>query len=369
MRRHFLLTAVAQIAVDRRTVLAVIIATVVASVALPSLAPAAPPAPVTATLSMPESLVRVYAGEPPRSVADLRLMNQYQNGLVAKLLPTTVAVQVGPTQGSGVIVNSEGYVLTASHVARRPGMRARIILADGRRVSGRTLGMDKNMDAGMLKIDTPPDVVGKQQWPYATMGSDRDVHAGVWCLTLGHSGGYEDDQPRPGVRLGRVLRVSGRAIETDCKLVGGDSGGPLFDMHGHVIGINSRIGADLDKNIHVPIDTYRTSWDRLIHGEAWGDLANVVGRPKPAIGVIREENSDTARVETVVPDSPAEHAGVRPGDTIVRLDDQNINSFSQLAQLVQRREPGDEIQLELLRDGKPVHLKLVLGFMTQQDQK
>ncbi|MCL6480244.1 MAG: trypsin-like peptidase domain-containing protein, partial [Firmicutes bacterium] len=72
------------------------------------------------------------------------------------------------------------------------------------------------------------------------------------------------------VRLGRVQWRNENLIRTDCTLVGGDSGGPLFDMHGKVIGIHSRIGPSLATNLHVPVNTYRQTWDRLAQGEVWG---------------------------------------------------------------------------------------------------
>ncbi len=323
-----------------------------------------------AATPMPPRLAKIYAGDVPSSAADLHLMDAYQQKLVKKLTAATVAIQVGPTQGSGVVVTADGYVLTASHVARRPGMRARIILSDGRQVRGTTLGMNKNIDAGLIKIDTSPAAIGKPAWPHAAMGQTASLRRGSWCLTIGHAGGFQPDRMAPTVRLGRILHISKRAIETDCTLVGGDSGGPLFDMQGHVIGINSRIGADLDKNIHVPIDTFRVTWNRLTSGESWGDLANIVGRPKPAagsskaaIGVMRPANSDDPKVETVLPNSPAERAGIQSGDMITRFDGAPVTSFSQLAQLVQQHEPGDEVSMELRRSGRLIKIKLVLGVL------
>lgn len=313
-------------------------------------------------LPIPDSLAHIYAGGAPRSADDLRQMDTYQQELVRRVTPTTVAVQVGPTQGSGVIVTPDGYVLTASHVARRPGMRARIIFYDGVQVLGTTMGMNKNVDAGLIKIDTSPDSVGKDTWPFAAVGSAADLRVGMWCLALGHAGGFQPDRIQPNVRIGRILNVQRRSIETDCKLVGGDSGGPLFDMRGRVIGINSRIGADLDKNIHVPVDTFHSTWARLVQGESWGSLANVLGRARPVIGVIRAADSDSPRIETVVPDSPAEHVGIKPGDLITRFDSRSITTFSQLSQLVQQHEPGDEVWVELERNGTEVKVKLVLGF-------
>src|SRR5205807_4246056 len=100
-----------------------------------------------------------------------------------------------------------------------------------------------------------------------------------WCVVTGHPGGFRPGRS-PVVRVGRILELnltSPRAyLRTDCTLVGGDSGGPLFDMHGRVIGIHSRIGGSITANLHVPVDTYRETWDRLVKGERWG---GGIGRP------------------------------------------------------------------------------------------
>src|SRR5205807_1727365 len=95
-----------------------------------------------------------------------------------------------------------------------------------------------------------------------------DLKKGQWVITVGHPGGFRPDRSPP-VRLGRVIESTKSLVRTDCTIVGGDSGGPLFDMTGKVVGIHSRIGAPLSANIHVPVDTYRDTWDRLVKGEVW----------------------------------------------------------------------------------------------------
>ena len=92
------------------------------------------------------------------------------------------------------------------------------------------------------------------------------LNSSAWCIAIGHPGGYKLGRT-PVVRVGRILDVGKAMIQTDCTLVGGDSGGPLFDMFGRVIGINSRIGPNINYNIHVPVDTYHDTWDKLV---VWG---------------------------------------------------------------------------------------------------
>ena len=115
-----------------------------------------------------------------------------------------------------------------------------------------------------------------------------------------------------------MLVINNTFIETDCILIGGDSGGPLFDMEGRVVGIHSRIGSQLSKNLHVPVNAYRDSWDRLVRGDAWGSLLNLVGRP--VIGVLGDRNTEVPRIAQVLPASPAESAGLKPGDLVSGLE-------------------------------------------------
>src|ERR1700758_5044418 len=112
------------------------------------------------------------------------------------------------------------------------------------------------------------------------MGKSTSLTKGQWVVSIGHPGGFRPNRT-PVVRLGRVLEANANLIVTDCTLVGGDSGGPLFDLDGKVIGIHSRISSGLAFNFHVPVDTYRTTWDRLVKGDVWGG-----GRTGPYIGVV-----------------------------------------------------------------------------------
>ena len=198
--------------------------------------------------------------EIPETVADLQAIEEQVVQSLRQIMPATVAVSLNRSQASGVIVSQDGYVLTASHVSGLPGQRVTITFSDGRRVQGETLGTNPDVDGSLIRITTPGI------WPFAPIVPDDEApELGDWCIATGHPGGF-DPTRTPPVRVGRVIRSDKYVLRTDCPITGGDSGGPLFDLKGRVIGIHSRISEDPTDNLHVPVGTYRRTWDKLTAG-------------------------------------------------------------------------------------------------------
>jgi serine protease Do len=203
-------------------------------------------------------------------------------------------------------------------------------------------------------------ILDKGPWPFVEMGNSAKLKRGQWVLATGHPGGYKKGRT-PVVRLGRVQQANSSVLTTDCTLVGGDSGGPLFDMHGRVVGIHSRIGLSIASNMHVPVDTYKTTWDRLVAGESWGGFFGG-SRPTAYLGVIRpEEEGKGCIIAKVVPGSPAEKAGIEPNDVVTRFDGQQVNTFETLQRLVAKKKIGDEVMVELRRGKETKTVKVKLG--------
>jgi len=293
----------------------------------------------------------------PETVNELRAIQEQAKKVYEKVMAATVCVRIGQSSGSGVIVSAEGHVLTAAHVSGEADRPVEVILHDGRKVKGKTLCSNRAIDSGMIKI------TDEGKWTFADLGKSADLKKGQWCVTLGHPRGYIPGR-KPVLRLGRVLESNGELIQTDCAIVGGDSGGPLFDMTGKVIGIHSRIGPFMTNNIHVPADTYTDTWDRLVKAEVWGGRLGggaIPVRPTPYLGVQIDRDSDEMRVVDVVKDSPAEKAGVKVKDLLAKLDGQKIANLDELGVLLAKKKVGDTVTLEVKREDKLVALKVTLA--------
>ncbi|MCU0710641.1 MAG: S1C family serine protease [Pirellula sp.] len=312
----------------------------------------------TTKIPLPDALRSLALGADPRDKNELVILQKQQASL-SKLLPlVTVNLQHGNTQGSGVIVSGDGYILTAAHVAGKASQRIQITLHDGTRVDGESLGLNRNEDAGVVKITTPLSDP-KQPWPHASLGRSNDLRNGSWVIAVGHPGGWQSDRPAV-IRVGRVLKMIDSTMVTDCPLIGGDSGGPLFDLEGKLIGIHSRIGVDVEENMHVPIEVFYNNHERLISREVWGALPGF----QPFIGVAgaRDEDSNgRCLIQEVGRDTPAFRAGMRSGDVVVKFDGNEITRFQQLKDAVDSMVPGDSVWVEIERDSKRMRLRMIIG--------
>jgi len=288
----------------------------------------------------------------PENLEDLKAIQQQVQRALAKAVSCTVGVRVGAAQGSGVIISEDGYILTAGHVSGQPGRNVTVTLPNGRTVKGKTLGSNHEIDSGLIRITE------EGKWPSAEMGDSAALRKGQWCLALGHPGGFKPGRT-PVVRLGRILDSKSTLIRTDCTLVGGDSGGPLFDLDGKVIGIHSRIGSPITFNIHVPVDTYRETWARLTKSDIWGGSWG--SGNEPYLGFQLEAEGKECRVLRVAPDSPAARAGLQVDDVVLRFGDQKIDTVDTLASQIKKKKPGDKISLEIRRGKDVLTLNLVVG--------
>ncbi len=292
------------------------------------------------------SLAFLFTGEIPKTKEQVRLMEQRAQEISDKVNNATVNIQVAAAQGTGVVISRDGYVLTAAHVIGRPGVTATLTFSDGRQVKAKTLGVNRNVDSGMLKIEEPGE------WAYLDVGESGTLTVGQWVMAIGHPGGI-DEKRGLVLRVGRLLINTPSMLKTDCVLVGGDSGGPLVDFDGRVIGIHSRISNNLWDNIHVPVDTFSNDWDDLVDGKIIG------AAPKPYIGIKMVEATNV--IESVEADSPAAKAGLRVGDTIINANNREIANKADLERAFARIRVKQVIKIVVERDGQELEFDVEVG--------
>lgn len=275
------------------------------------------------------SLPTVFEKTAAENIDDLKAIQKHVKDLLPKLSAAVVGITDGRSSGSGVIISEDGYVLTAGHVSAKPDREVTVIFPDGKRLKAKTLGQNVAIDSGLIKITE------EGKYPCVEMGESNSLKKGQWCVCLGHPGGFQTGRT-PVLRLGRMMQMDGTFLRTDCTLVGGDSGGPLFDMEGKVIGIHSRIGGTITQNMHVPVNTFRETWERLVKGESWG------GRQPQSevyLGIKFYREGKDAKIQTVDDRSPAQEAGFKTDDVITKFEDKAITSIEELSSLV-REEAG-----------------------------
>lgn len=318
----------------------------------------------------------------PEDLAELKTLQERVNQVVKKCMPSTVGVLIGEAAGSGVIVSEDGLVLTAAHVLAgepntrtgeyppyKAGQKCRVVLPDGKRVAAKTLGINYDVeggfDSGMVQITEKGPNDGK--WPFVPVIKSADLKKGQWVVALGHPGGPKPDRPPPP-RLGRIenVNIKGQIVRSNCSLVGGDSGGPLFDLDGNVIGIHSRIGLGLSYNYHIPIEQFQSRWAGLMAGELFGKIARKAkaeSGPPPALGVIFPDDEEDDAWITDIPDrdSPAAKGGLLAGDTITRFNADPVKTVKRFRELLATKKPGDVVKLTIRRGTRIMEFSITLG--------
>ena len=280
---------------------------------------------------------------------------------LVKALPqaraATVCIEIGESSGSGVIVSADGLILTAAHVTSGVKKKVTVILEDGTKHKAETLGLVADTDAAMLRI------TDKGTYPFIEIDRTNATRLGDWVFALGHAGGF--DKARGSVvRLGRLVRIANSTYQSDCILIGGDSGGPLFDLSGKLVGIHSRVGQQVQANMHVPMNEFIKHWDELMKAEFVGEgpFAQKPVKGTGFLGLATEARAEGGlRVTKIGNNSPALRAGVKEGDVLLKLNGNPLAKRQQLQELLKEMSAGDEITLDLERDGKSQTLTLNLG--------
>ena len=271
--------------------------------------------------------------------------------------------------GSGVIISPDGYIVTNNHVIK-DAEEINVRLNDFEEFEARIVGRDPKTDVALIKIKT------KKKLPYATFGDSSKLRVGEWVIAIGNPFGFENT-----VTAG-IVSAKGRNIgnspyenfiQTDASINMGNSGGPLFNMEGELVGINSAIysrdGGNIGLGFAIPANMVHNVVEQLKkHGKVirgWlgvmvqhvnADLAKEFGLDRPRGALVGE----------VMKDSPAEKAGIKQGDIIVRFMDKDIRQMSELPAIVAQTPVGTRAKVVVIRKGKEKALTVKIGKLNEK---
>ena len=292
----------------------------------------------------------------PPTLEQLKSLEKDIEQVAEKNMDACVAIFDGVGIGSGVIVSDDGLILTAGHVMSTDLPEYEVFFPDGKTEIAKRLGRNRTIDSGMIKLPGTG-------WPHVKIGSSDALKKGDWVVSLGHSGGFEIGR-KPPVRSGRLLNVKGHQLITDAVLIGGDSGGPLFNLDGELVGIHSSIGDAISENRHARIEEFKQDWDRLRKGDSWGELPELVAtdlKPgKAKLGVTLDLMDPRARVKTVKRGSAAARADLRIDDVIIQFDGEMITDGRHLIRAVKKHVPADTCFLKIDRNDSILVLEVRL---------
>jgi Do/DeqQ family serine protease len=286
--------------------------------------------------------------------------------------PQMPDTQVQRGLGSGFIINNNGTILTNAHVVDG-AEKVTVTLKDGRTLEGRVMGRDSVTDVAVIKVDA-------QNLPAVKIGDTQTLQPGETAIAIGNPLGLDNTVTEgiisaTGRSSGQVGIPNGRVnfIQTDAAINPGNSGGPLLNQRGEVIGMNTAIiqGAQ-GLGFAIPIDTAQRISDQLIasgkveHPFLGIQMATLTPEVKQEINSnpnsgLTVNDDQGVLVIRVVPDSPADRAGLRAGDVIGQINGQAVKDADTLQQVVESSQVGTNLQLDLKRNGQEMNLAVKAG--------
>jgi serine protease Do len=263
--------------------------------------------------------------------------------------------------GSGVIIEADGHILTNHHVIER-AERILVKLADGRTLRAEVVGSDPDTDIALIKVSSP------QAFPVAPLGDSDGLRVGEWVCAIGNPLAYEHTVTVGVVSyIGRKLFNNSldNYIQTDAAINFGNSGGPLINARGEVIGINAAISSRASNiGFAVPVNQARAvlpqlkQHGRVARGYIGVALKDVDPDLQRSLGL---GSTRGALVQDVTENSPGERAGLRPYDLITAVDGQPVTSNDELIRRIAATEPGTAVNVDLVRDARPMRLLVKLA--------
>ncbi len=296
------------------------------------------------------------------------LFNRRQGGSGGGSEPQTREAQ---SLGSGFIISADGIVVTNNHVISPPDTRAKlesitITLPDGNEYEADLISADPASDLAVLKIRSD------RTFPFVKFGDSSATRVGDWVVAIGNPFGL-GGTVTSGI-ISAVYRNTGqggaydRYLQTDASINRGNSGGPLFDMRGNVIGINNAIfspsggsvgiGFAIPAEIAAPIVEKLRAGQEIQRGYLGVGLAPIDEDFAASLGLPKRRGE---LVQTVQDDSPAARAGLKPGDVVTKVNSKDVTSDQTVSFLVANLQPGAKVPVELLRNGEKLNFSVTLG--------
>ena len=271
--------------------------------------------------------------------------------------------------GSGVIISTDGYIITNNHVvdeAKEDGIT--VILSDKKEYKAKLIGKDPLTDLAVIKVEA-------NNLPVAHIGNSDEVAIGEMVIAVGNplglnstvTSGIVSAIGRGALGLNRDRYAVENFIQTDAAINPGNSGGGLFNLRGSLIGINSaiatRTGGYMGYGFAIPANLMKAvALDIIEDGKVDRGYIGISLRPVDEVSAksLKLEKVIGALVDDILKDSPAEKAGIEPGDVILELDGKPVNSSNDLQSLVAQRRAGDKVNLKIWRDGKSITKSVTL---------
>jgi len=280
--------------------------------------------------------------------------------------------QKGQAVGTGFIVDEKGWIVTNFHVAGKAD-EIMVTLSDGRKLPAKMMGGDEKTDVALLKVESDKPL------PYVTFGDATKVRVGQPVMAVGNPFGLG------GTVTTGIVSARGRDIQsgpfddyiqTDAAINRGNSGGPLFDMEGKVIGINTAIfsptGGNIGLGFAIPASLAQPVVDQLkVNGRVERGLLGVQIQPisEELAKSMSFDGEKGALVAQVSPDSAAMAAGIKSGDVIKSVDGKNVDTIKDLTRMISGMKPGTSAQLGVWRDGKDITVTAKIGGDQKEEAK
>src|SRR5258708_7122957 len=297
-----------------------------------------------------------------------RFGQQGQPGM-PQMKPQQRQAQKAQALGTGFIIDANGWIVTNSHVAGKADSIT-VTLADGRKLPAKMVGGDEKTDLALIKVESDKPL------PYVTFADATKVRVGQPVMAVGNPFGLG------GTVTTGIVSARGRDIhsgpfddyiQTDAAINRGNSGGPLFDMDGHVIGINTAIfspsggsvglGFAIPSSLAEPVVAQLRTNGRVERGLLGVQIQPVTEELAQSMSLSSEKGALVAQVQ---PDSPALAAGIKSGDVIKSVDGKNIETIRDLTRMISAVKPGTSVKLDLWRDGKDMSVTAKVGDQKEE---